>query len=593
MGDEIKERYEVLHEFVQLISSGVNIDRISRTVVNQAAFRFGAEVVLLFTKTPAEETIDIRGVYGVRKGGLPESISLEDSPLERAFRFGGVVSIPNIENQSDSALAFLKDLGLSSVHISTLEGHEGNLGAILLGFQAEHILSDHDLLLLAEFTQGATAVVSAALSQSKLASYAEKLEELVHKRTADLQEQKSKAEESNRAKGKFVANMSHELRTPLTAIVGYSSVLAEGVFGSVNEKQKDALVSIHKSSEHLKELIDEVLNLSRIEAGKEDPEPSKVELFSLLQQVQKLMLQTAAGKSIEMKPIKVKEEDRQQKLWFDPRHIRQILLNLVSNAVKYTPSGGSVEMSAEIVADMVRIDVVDTGVGITEEESKRLFSRFERGDDSYSREQVGTGLGLSLTKTLVERNGGRIGVSSEKGKGSTFWVLVPLAEQSAALGELPKGEEDRNGFLTGRLEGLNLLVLEDNITTCKVLEDILSRVGASVHLCTKAEEARRVLERGDIDLCLVDLAIPGESGLSFIESVRREDNRVPMLVVSACVFDTDREQALLAGANAFVPKPFPPEDLVFAVRDLTTKMALNGSGKFSTVKTDNKLGAQV
>lgn len=580
MSSDFKERYEVLSEFAQLIASGVNIERIARTVVNQAAFRFGADVVLLFTISPSGETIDLRGAYGVRKGELPESVPIEDSLLDRAFRMGGTISVPNVEQHSESALPFLKDLSIRSVHISTLEGHEGNLGALLMAFREEYLLDERNDALFSEFTQGTTAAVAAALSQAKLAAYAEKLEELVQKRTEDLVNQKSKAEEANRAKGRFVANMSHELRTPLTAIVGYSSVLSEGVFGAVNEKQRDALISIQRSSEHLKELIDEVLNLSKIEAGKEEPEPSKVELFSLLQQIQKLMLQTAVGKGIELKPILVAEPDKLQKLWVDPRHIRQVLLNIVSNAVKYTPAGGSVQLSATIHADMVRIAVADTGVGITPEEATRLFSRFERGDDSYSREQIGTGLGLSLTKTLIERNGGKIGVESEKGEGSTFWILVPLAEQSPAIGELERSERGEFG-ISSKLEGLNLLVLDDNILTCQVLEDILSRAGANVHICHRVEDAKQELKRGVLDLCLVDLAIPGESGLNFIEAVRRNDEqdlqRLPLIVLSACVFDKDREQAILAGADTFMAKPFHPLELVTAIRELTTRNILNST----------------
>ncbi len=585
MESELKERYEVLSEFAQLIASGLNMDRIARAVVNQGAFRFAADAVLLFTISPPEESIDLRGVYGFRKDELPTSIPLQDSILERALRFGGMISVPHLENQGDDALAFLKDAGMRSIHISTLEGKDGNLGAILLAYRDEHILDERCSALFEEFTGGTTAAVAAALSQSKLAAYAERLEELVQKRTEDLASQKSKAEEANRAKGRFVANMSHELRTPLTAIVGYSSVLAAGVFGTVNDKQKDALVSIQTSSEHLKELIDEVLNLSRIEAGREEPEPSKVELFSLLQQVQKLMLQTAVGKGIELKPIQVADEQKHQKLWIDPRHIRQILLNLLSNAVKYTQPGGSAQLAATIVADMVRITVRDTGVGVTPAEAARLFTRFERGDDSYSREQVGTGLGLSLTKTLVERNGGRIGVESVKGEGSTFWIIVPLAEQSPAIAADAASTVEES--ILGKLEGMNLLVLDDNPMTCQVLEAILSTAGGAVHIAHTADEARIQLQRGDLDLCIVDLAIPGESGLSFIESVRRgdqgEQQRLPLLVVSACVFDQDREQALLSGADGFIPKPFDPTELVQTIRELTLKTVLNSHHPISRI----------
>ena len=576
---ELQERYEVLREFSQLIASGVDIARISKTIVRQAAFRFSADIAILFTLS--DDRVLLRSVYGMRSEELPGELVLGDSVLDRAFRLGGIITVPGAELKRDSALAFLAEFGIETLHLSTLEGREQTLGAILLGLRDERHLDQSESKLLEEFSQATVAAVAAALSQEKLSTYAERLEELVQRRTADLAAQKSRAEEANQAKGRFVANMSHELRTPLTAIVGYSSVLAQAVFGSINEKQKDALLSIQRSSEHLKELIDEVLNLSKIEAGKEEPEPSKVELISLLQQIQKLILQTAVGKGVELKPIQVSEEDKLQKLWVDPRHVRQILLNLLSNAVKYTPAGGSVQLMASVTGDMVRISVRDTGVGITPEESARLFSRFERGDDSYSREQTGTGLGLSLTKILVERNGGRIGVDSEKGKGSEFWVLLPLAENSGAV-ELSE-ENMQSLLLEQRLSGLHILVVDDNQSTCDVLQDILLSSGAEVRVANRVREAKELLAEEEFDLCLIDLAIPGESGLSLIEQIRKGDvlerNTLPLIVVSGCVFDKDRDEAMVAGANGFIPKPFHPQELIESIRDLAISSVLGSATK--------------
>lgn len=576
---ELQERYEVLREISQLISSGVDIAKISKTIVRQAAFRFSSDVAVLFTLS--DDKVLLRAVYGMKEQDIPEQLELGDSVLDRVFQLGGILSVPGAELKKDSALSFLSETGVLTLHLTTLEAKDQTLGVILLGMREERMLDKNESNLLEEFSQATAAAVAASLSQEKLATYAEKLEELVHRRTADLAAQKSIAEEANQAKGRFVANMSHELRTPLTAIVGYSSVLAQGVFGTINEKQKDALISIQRSSEHLKELIDEVLNLSKIEAGKEEPEPSNIELFSLLQQVQKLMLQTAVGKGVELKPILVSESEKLSKLFIDPRHIRQILLNLVSNAVKYTPSGGTAQMSAEVQGDMVKITVTDSGVGVTPEEATRLFSRFERGDDSYSREQLGTGLGLSLTKILVERNGGKIGVISSKEKGSQFWVLVPLAEGNVTTKDLTQLTQDLS--ILQRLEGLNILVVDDNSTTCDVLFDILTSAGADVKIANRVKQAREILEHEQFDICLVDLAIPGESGLVLLEQIRRGEivgqETLPLLVVSGCIFDRDRDQAMLSGANRFIAKPFDPSELVESVRELTTNSALGSASR--------------
>ncbi len=392
------------------------------------------------------------------------------------------------------------------------------------------------------------------------------------------------------AKSRFVANMSHELRTPLTGIIGYASVLRDGVYGETNQKQKEALNSIAKSSEHLRDLIDEVLNLSKIEAGKDIAEPSAVEIVSLLKQNYKLMLQNANSKDLELTGL---PEDASAlkgvKAWVDPRHIRQVIINLISNAIKYTPQGGKVKVDAEIVGDKVKISIIDTGVGISEEHQRRLFTRFERGVDSYSQTQTGTGIGLSLTKRLIELNGGKIGVSSIEGKGSTFWVLIPLDTSSAVNQVSPEEESPRK--VENRLDGLNILIVDDNETTCQVLEAIVTRGGASAFCATSVKEAKDISKSQAIDAALVDLAIPGESGLDLINYIRKETApplaNMPLIVVSACVFDSDRERAIESGASDFIPKPFRPHEIVKAIRDSTTQSVLH-SGTFKV--TDGGLG---
>jgi CheY-like chemotaxis protein len=244
----------------------------------------------------------------------------------------------------------------------------------------------------------------------------------------------------------------------------------------------------------------------------------------------------------------------------------------MSNAVKYTPRGGKVWITAEHVVDKVKISVHDTGVGIPKVKLHKLFERFERGEDTYSKSQEGTGIGLNLTRHLVELNGGRIGVESVEGKGSTFWVLVPVAaHESQTIVEQEQAET------LVRLDGLSTLVVDDNIDTCEVLKHLLAAAGASVQIANSVQEGMAILQKSVPDIILTDLALPGESGLVLIQNVRNNpgpQQTVPILVLSACAFESDKQSALDRGASSFIAKPFRPTEVLKQVRELTLANAL-------------------
>jgi CheY-like chemotaxis protein len=261
-------------------------------------------------------------------------------------------------------------------------------------------------------------------------------------------------------------------------------------------------------------------------------------------------------------------------MYADPKHTQQILINLISNAIKYTPKDGSVSINLEVAVDKVRISVSDTGVGIPPHKQATLFERFERGDDTYSKAQEGTGIGLNLTRRLTELNGGRIGVTSTEGSGSTFWIMLPLAEESAtSVIECPLELQSQGT----QLDGLQLLVVDDNRVNCDILSTILSSAGASVQVATSVREGVAFLQNSRPDIILTDLAMPKESGLVLIQHVRDGLNTptdIPIIVLSACAFLSDREAAIHAGANLFIPKPFNPREVIQSVRDLTLGRAL-------------------
>ncbi len=566
------DRLEVLNELNQLIAGNVGLQRIVKSIARESAFRFSADITITFLLDESKSYLEPKGGYGCTPNVLPKQVAIEGGILGQVMRTGGNLCVPNLGSHSDHGLPFLDELGIASADVCCLEVRGEALGALLIGYKREVSLSTDDLTRFEEFCQGGAVAISNARTQERIAAYTERLEELVESRTADLAIQTSRAEEANRAKSQFLANMSHELRTPLTAIVGYSSVLADGIFGPLNDKQRDALNAVTRSSDHLKNLIDDVLNLARIESGKEQAEPARVSVKDLLTQAHKLMLQTAIGKGVSLQSLQLDSSIDSAFAWVDSKHMHQIIINLMSNAVKYTPKGGKVWVEATFVGDKIKIAVHDTGVGIPPHKMKKLFERFERGEDAYSKKQEGTGIGLDLTRRLVELNGGRILVESEEGHGSTFSVLMPLASQEHAKVTTVEQNEAKV-----RLDGLSTLVIDDNPDTIEVIKHILIAAGASVRTATSVKDAWALFNEATPDIVLTDLAIPGESGLVLIEHIRNVPDpraQVPIIVLSACAFVADKEQALNAGASLFIPKPFKPNEIVRNVRSLALQSAM-------------------
>jgi len=282
---------------------------------------------------------------------------------------------------------------------------EGNgVGAILVGRESPGRFSDKEIALLRIFADQAVI----AIQNARL--------------VGEIQQKGRELEIANKHKSAFLASMSHELRTPLNAIIGFSEVLIARLFGELNEKQDDYLKDIHSSGRHLLNLINDVLDLSKVEAGRMDLEPSQFDLHAAIADAMTLIRERATKHGI---ALSVVAPPALGAIRADERKFKQILLNLLSNAVKFTPDGGQVDVQATRDADGIRIAVKDTGIGIAPEDQEAVFEEFRQVGGDYTSKQEGTGLGLALTRRFVELHGGRIWLESAPGKGSTFYFTIP------------------------------------------------------------------------------------------------------------------------------------------------------------------------
>jgi signal transduction histidine kinase/DNA-binding response OmpR family regulator len=415
--------------------------------------------------------------------------------------------------------------------------------------------SSHELAILIDAFNEMLAQIQQ--SESALREGRDKLEQRVQERTAELEAAKKEVEEfshsilrakeeverGSKFKDQFLSTMSHELRTPLNAVLGFSDLLGDERYGPLNERQQRYVKHIHAGGKHLLTLISDILDLSKIEAGRMELSFESLRVATTLGEVISVMQPLAEKKSQVL--VKVAEPDLTVRA--DSTRLRQVLLNLVGNAIKFTPDGGRIELAARLVQDKVRVEVRDNGPGIPPEEQQRIFEAFYRLRESGKKTE-GTGLGLAITHRLVDLHGGELSLESQVGQGSCFYFSLPMGAPPREASP-PKAEPAQKDLRAPRV-----LVIEDDRAAALLIQSQLTSAGYKVMTCMEPQNAVEVAAQFQPSAITLDIVMKPKNGWEVLSQLKRDSRtaHIPMIVVS--IVDQPGMGTLL-GADEYLVKP--------------------------------------
>ena len=398
-------------------------------------------------------------------------------------------------------------------------------------------------------------------TEDELMRYRNHLEEVVKKRTIALELAKEAAEAANISKSVFLANMSHEIRTPMNGVIGMSNILRlEGV----TTRQASRLDTIDSSAQHLLTVINGILDLSKIEAGKFTLDEAPVVVSSLIKNVVSTLSEQCNAKGIK---LLVKNKHVPSNLYGDSARLQQALLNYAANAVKFTESGSVTlhicKQKETVDSVVVRFEVTDTGIGITPEAMPRLFTAFEQADNSMTRKYGGTGLGLAITRRLAELMGGEAGAESTLGVGSTFWFTVKLKKEDGDVETTTATDVDAEAEIRQRYFGKRILVVDDEPINQEVAQIQLEAVDLVVDTAVDGIEAVTLTRKNNYATIFMDMQMPKLNGIEATQQIRKipSHRNTPIIAMTANAFSEDKLKCFEAGMTDFLIKPYTPDKM--------------------------------
>lgn len=394
--------------------------------------------------------------------------------------------------------------------------------------------------------------------------------ELLKEKEKQLSAAKEKALLTAQNKGEFLANMSHEIRTPMNGVLGMTELLLES---KLDEYQYELAQSAYQSADALLTIINDVLDFSKIEAGKIQISPYPFSLREFLSNLEVLHRIRFEQKDVSF--IWIVEEDVPDKLLGDRDRIQQVLVNLMGNALKFTPKGGGIILraardSAGASSTVIRFTVADTGIGIPESKQKAIFQAFEQADESITRDYGGTGLGLAISSRLIDLMDGEIGLESIEGSGTRFYFTLELKSLQEGKDAESLTNEEQEEYV---LPSLNILLAEDNLINQKLMRHVLENSGSTLTIAKNGEEAIEIFERDSFDLVLMDIQMPIMGGVEATEAIRKLERgkEVPIIALTAHAMEGDREKYLQAGMNDYVSKPIDRKQFTQVVCQVTNR----------------------
>ncbi len=529
-------------------SFSLNLTEVLNTIITQAVQLSGTDSGSIYEFDEDAREFRISTVFGTS----PETfdalrrtrIGLEDTFLGKAATLGRPLELPDLRDaQPDPYLSVLEQGGWRSL-VAVPMLREGRIvGAMVVRRHAPgHVPQEIRDLLQTFAGQSALALINAKLYRQ-------------------LERQSAALEVASQHKSEFLASMSHELRTPLNAIIGFSEVLLERMFGQLNERQDDYLRDIWSSGKHLLELLNDILDLSKIEAGQMVLNRSEFSVRESLEyclsMVRERALQQRILLSLEVDPeVGLLDADRLR--------FRQVVLNLLSNAVKFTPDGGRVDVRAFIRGQDLVALVADTGVGVPAEDRERIFDSFQQGT-RHSEQTEGTGLGLTLSKRILELHGGRIWVESEAGKGSTFGFALPTRSGEPASTSVPQANLE-SGLPTESAPGPGptVVVVEDDRRSFDLLRVYLEGAGARVVSARDGKEGLDTVRRLNPAGVVLDILLPGVDGWEILAQLKADPKTAAIPVIVVSMLD-ERGRGFALGAAEYLVKPVGKEQLLAAL----------------------------